>query len=266
LAHLHAKPGAHGPLRRPVLSSGPGRRSSGPRPERGEAETCPRTAARRDRRQDRGHRRRARDARRSGQADPAGALPGAALRRHVDRRARPREADPDRPSLRRGGRGVARVWTSPEGDAELELFGLSTPGPPLLHTELPVPAAETVGWSQYLWQEFARRPHPAHRARHRPDAGDLHVRVRAMVRPRWPHLPLRRSRHACLDIPAISFVESRQPKPGGRPGQGRSQRSRRSTSPPLSEISGPRGSDARAQRAGLAARGDPLTGSSRVRM
>jgi len=29
--------------------------------------------------------------------------------------------------------------------------------------------------------------------------------VRAMVRPRRPHLPLRRSRHAGLDIPATSF-------------------------------------------------------------
>jgi hypothetical protein len=43
--------------------------------------------------------------------------------------------------------------------------------------------------------------------------------VRAMVRPRRPHLPLRRSRHAGLDIPATSFVESLQPQPGGHPGQ-----------------------------------------------
>jgi len=43
-----------------------------------------------------------------------------------------------------------------------------------------------------------------------------------MVRPRRPHLTLRRSRHACRDIPATSFVESPPAQPGGHPGQGRS--------------------------------------------
>ncbi|MCU1616882.1 MAG: hypothetical protein JWO98_4422 [Frankiales bacterium] len=41
-------------------------------------------------------------------------------------------------------------WSSPEGDAELDRLGLNRPGPPLLHTELPVPAAETVYRRRYL--------------------------------------------------------------------------------------------------------------------
>jgi DNA-binding CsgD family transcriptional regulator len=41
-------------------------------------------------------------------------------------------------------------WSSPESDAELDRLGLNRPGPPLLHTELPVPAAETVYRRLYL--------------------------------------------------------------------------------------------------------------------
>jgi hypothetical protein len=41
-------------------------------------------------------------------------------------------------------------WSSPEGDAEMDRLGLNRPGPPLLHTELPVPAAETVYRRRYL--------------------------------------------------------------------------------------------------------------------
>jgi hypothetical protein len=40
---------------------------------------------------------------------------------------------------------------SPEGDAELDLIGLNRPTPPLRHTDLPMPAAETICWTQYLW-------------------------------------------------------------------------------------------------------------------
>jgi DNA-binding CsgD family transcriptional regulator len=40
---------------------------------------------------------------------------------------------------------------SPEGDAELDLIGLNRPIPPLRHTDLPMPAAETLCWPQYLW-------------------------------------------------------------------------------------------------------------------
>jgi DNA-binding NarL/FixJ family response regulator len=38
-----------------------------------------------------------------------------------------------------------------EGDAELDLIGLNRPTPPLRHTDLPMPAAETLCWTQYLW-------------------------------------------------------------------------------------------------------------------
>jgi DNA-binding CsgD family transcriptional regulator len=40
---------------------------------------------------------------------------------------------------------------SREGDAELDLIGLNRPTPPLRHTDLPMPAAETLAWPQYLW-------------------------------------------------------------------------------------------------------------------
>jgi DNA-binding CsgD family transcriptional regulator len=40
---------------------------------------------------------------------------------------------------------------SPQGDAELELVGVSRPTPPLRHTDLPMPAAESLAWPQYLW-------------------------------------------------------------------------------------------------------------------
>jgi hypothetical protein len=40
---------------------------------------------------------------------------------------------------------------SPQGDAELDLLGLNRPAPPMLHTELPMPAAETLCWPEYLW-------------------------------------------------------------------------------------------------------------------
>jgi hypothetical protein len=37
------------------------------------------------------------------------------------------------------------------GDAELDLIGLNRPTPPLRHTDLPMPAAETLCWPEYLW-------------------------------------------------------------------------------------------------------------------
>jgi DNA-binding CsgD family transcriptional regulator len=40
---------------------------------------------------------------------------------------------------------------SPRGDAELDLIGLNRPTPPLRHTDLPMPAEETVCWTEYLW-------------------------------------------------------------------------------------------------------------------
>jgi DNA-binding CsgD family transcriptional regulator len=40
---------------------------------------------------------------------------------------------------------------SPQGDAELDLIGLNRPTPPLRHTDLPMPAAETLCWPEYLW-------------------------------------------------------------------------------------------------------------------
>jgi DNA-binding CsgD family transcriptional regulator len=40
---------------------------------------------------------------------------------------------------------------SREGDAELELVGVNRPTPPLLLRDLPMPAAETLAWPQYLW-------------------------------------------------------------------------------------------------------------------
>jgi hypothetical protein len=40
---------------------------------------------------------------------------------------------------------------SPKGDAELDLIGLNRPTPPLRHTDLPMPAAETLAWTEYLW-------------------------------------------------------------------------------------------------------------------
>jgi DNA-binding CsgD family transcriptional regulator len=40
---------------------------------------------------------------------------------------------------------------SPHGDAELDLIGLNRPTAPLRHTDLPMPAAETLCWPQYLW-------------------------------------------------------------------------------------------------------------------
>ena len=40
---------------------------------------------------------------------------------------------------------------SRQGDAELDLIGLNRPTPPLRHTDLPMPAAETLCWPQYLW-------------------------------------------------------------------------------------------------------------------
>jgi DNA-binding CsgD family transcriptional regulator len=40
---------------------------------------------------------------------------------------------------------------SPQGDAELDLIGLNRPTPPLRHDDLPMPAAETLCWTQYLW-------------------------------------------------------------------------------------------------------------------
>jgi hypothetical protein len=40
---------------------------------------------------------------------------------------------------------------SPQGDAELDLIGLNRSTPPLRHTDLPMPAAETLCWPGYLW-------------------------------------------------------------------------------------------------------------------
>jgi DNA-binding CsgD family transcriptional regulator len=40
---------------------------------------------------------------------------------------------------------------STEGDAELELVGVNRPTPPLLLTDLPMPAAESLAWPEYLW-------------------------------------------------------------------------------------------------------------------
>jgi DNA-binding CsgD family transcriptional regulator len=42
-------------------------------------------------------------------------------------------------------------YESPQGDAEMELVGMNRPTPPLLLPELPIPAAETLAWTQYLW-------------------------------------------------------------------------------------------------------------------
>jgi hypothetical protein len=41
-------------------------------------------------------------------------------------------------------------WSSPGADAELARLGLNRPGPPLLSTELSLPAAETVYWRRHL--------------------------------------------------------------------------------------------------------------------
>jgi hypothetical protein len=41
-------------------------------------------------------------------------------------------------------------WSSAEADAELARLGVNRPGPPLLSTELSLPAAETVYWRRYL--------------------------------------------------------------------------------------------------------------------
>jgi DNA-binding CsgD family transcriptional regulator len=40
---------------------------------------------------------------------------------------------------------------SQQGDEELDAIGLNRPTPPLRHTDLPMPAAETLAWPQYLW-------------------------------------------------------------------------------------------------------------------
>jgi hypothetical protein len=42
-------------------------------------------------------------------------------------------------------------YESPQGDVEMELVGMNRPTPPLLLPELPIPAAETLAWTQYLW-------------------------------------------------------------------------------------------------------------------
>jgi hypothetical protein len=42
-------------------------------------------------------------------------------------------------------------YESPQGDAEMELVGVNRPTPPLLLADLPMPAAETLAWTQYLW-------------------------------------------------------------------------------------------------------------------
>jgi hypothetical protein len=42
-------------------------------------------------------------------------------------------------------------YESPQGDAEMELVGMNRPTPPLLLPELPIPAAETLAWPEYLW-------------------------------------------------------------------------------------------------------------------
>jgi hypothetical protein len=42
-------------------------------------------------------------------------------------------------------------YESPQGDAEMELVGMNRPTPPLLLADLPIPAAETLAWTQYLW-------------------------------------------------------------------------------------------------------------------
>jgi hypothetical protein len=42
-------------------------------------------------------------------------------------------------------------YESPQGDAEMELVGMNRPTPPLLLPELPMPAAETLAWPEYLW-------------------------------------------------------------------------------------------------------------------
>jgi DNA-binding CsgD family transcriptional regulator len=42
-------------------------------------------------------------------------------------------------------------YESPRGDAEMDLIGLNRPTPPLLLPDLPMPAAETLAWPQYMW-------------------------------------------------------------------------------------------------------------------
>jgi hypothetical protein len=42
-------------------------------------------------------------------------------------------------------------YESPQGDAEMELVGVNRPTQPLLLADLPMPAAETLAWTQYLW-------------------------------------------------------------------------------------------------------------------
>jgi hypothetical protein len=42
-------------------------------------------------------------------------------------------------------------YESPHGDAEMEFVGMNRPTPPLLLPELPIPAAETLAWQEYLW-------------------------------------------------------------------------------------------------------------------
>jgi DNA-binding CsgD family transcriptional regulator len=40
---------------------------------------------------------------------------------------------------------------SRQGDVEMELVGMNQPTPPLLLSELPMPAAATLAWTEYLW-------------------------------------------------------------------------------------------------------------------
>jgi hypothetical protein len=42
-------------------------------------------------------------------------------------------------------------FQTPQGDAELDMIGLNRPTPPLRHTDLPMPAAECLCWTDYLW-------------------------------------------------------------------------------------------------------------------
>ena len=42
-------------------------------------------------------------------------------------------------------------YESPQGYAEMELVGVNRPTPPLLLPDLPMPAAETLAWPEYLW-------------------------------------------------------------------------------------------------------------------
>jgi hypothetical protein len=64
--------------------------------------------------------------------------------------------DPERrvhtPLATAGDAGPLRAYfQTPEADAEVELLGMGRPRPPMLHTDLPVPARDLRAWAEYLW-------------------------------------------------------------------------------------------------------------------